>query len=136
MENLPIGRIAAFITIGKLVILLKIVNAIYILKHMNKIRRELCPGVEAAFAFLATKWTALVLFSLIEGELRFSELEAAITGLSSRLLSLRMHELEESGLVERHVYAEESPIKVGYRLTERGSSLAAILGEIADWAKN
>jgi DNA-binding HxlR family transcriptional regulator len=47
-----------------------------------------------------------------------------------------MHELEEAGLVERHVYVEESPVKVRYGLTERGRSLAAILGGIADWAKN
>jgi DNA-binding HxlR family transcriptional regulator len=104
--------------------------------NMNRIARELCPRVEAAFTLLATKWTALVVFSLTEGELRFSEIEAAIPGLSSRLLSLRMRELEESGLIERHVYTEESPIKVGYMLTGRGRSLAAILGEIADWATN
>jgi Predicted transcriptional regulators len=96
---------------------------------------ELCPRVEAAFALLAKKWTGLILFSLGDGELFFSDLEKAIPGLSARLLSLRMRELEEASLVERRVQIEASPVRVGYRLTRKGASLAAILRKIADWAR-
>jgi DNA-binding HxlR family transcriptional regulator len=102
---------------------------------MKRSQSELCPQVEAAFSLLAKKWTGLILFSLIRGELRFSEIEVAIPRMSARLLSLRMKELERESLVERRVRADKMPIVVSYRLTDRGSLLAAILSKIADWAK-
>lgn len=103
---------------------------------MNDVESRLCPKVEAAFALLAKKWTGLILFSL-GTELRcFNELEAAIPGISARLLSLRMRELEEAGLVQRQVRTELSPLRVAYRLTERGGSLAEVLNGIAEWANN
>jgi DNA-binding HxlR family transcriptional regulator len=103
---------------------------------MNDIENRLCPKVEAAFVLLSKKWTGLILFSL-GTELRcFNELEAAIPGISARLLSLRIRELEEAGLVQRQVRTDILPLRVAYRLTERGGSLAEILNGIADWAKN
>jgi DNA-binding HxlR family transcriptional regulator len=95
---------------------------------------SLCPKVEAAFALLSKRWAGLILYALRSGELRFSELEEAVPGLSSRLLSLRVKELEEEGLVLRRVEAS-SPVKVGYRLTRKGEGLADILDEVAAWAR-
>jgi DNA-binding HxlR family transcriptional regulator len=103
---------------------------------MERAESELCPKVEAAFGLLAKKWTALILFSLNRGEMRFSEFEEAIPGISARLLSLRMRELEEEGLVNRRVRTGAAPISVTYSLTKKGASLSAILLDIAKWAKN
>jgi DNA-binding HxlR family transcriptional regulator len=103
---------------------------------MNNIETALCPKVEAAFTLLAKKWTGLILFSMASGEYCFNELMAAIPGLSARLLSVRMRELEEAGLVKRQVRDELSPIRVTYSLTAKGSSLAAVLLKIAEWANN
>jgi DNA-binding HxlR family transcriptional regulator len=101
---------------------------------MTKGASAICPRVEGVFSLLAKKWTGLILLSLLEGELRFVELRASIPELSARLLSLRIKELEEAGLVERRVHAV-SPIRVSYRLTEKGESLSAVMGNIADWAR-
>jgi DNA-binding HxlR family transcriptional regulator len=95
---------------------------------------DICPRVEGAFALLAKKWTGLILFSLLGGERRFVELKDSIPVLSARLLSLRLKELEEAGLVERRV-SLAAPVRVGYRLTEKGREFSGILGEIADWAR-
>jgi DNA-binding HxlR family transcriptional regulator len=96
-------------------------------------REALCPRVEAAFSLLAKKWTGLILYSLIDGELHFSELELAIPALSARVLTQRIRELEERGIVDRRV-SPSSPPRVSYRLTERGRSLAEVVRGIADWA--
>jgi DNA-binding HxlR family transcriptional regulator len=94
---------------------------------------RLCPRVEAAFGLLAKKWMGLILYSLTEGELHFCEVERAIPALSARVLTERLRELEENGLLLREVNSS-SPVRVSYKLTERGRSLAAIVGGIADWA--
>ena len=83
----------------------------------------LCPQIEAAFGLLAKKWAGLIVFSLSDGEKHFCEIKAAIPALSSRVLTQRMRELEEASLVTRSV-SDNSPVRVSYRLTERGGSLA------------
>jgi DNA-binding HxlR family transcriptional regulator len=101
---------------------------------MKRIEFKLCPKVEAAFELIAKKWTGLILLSLNQSEMRFSEIEEAIPGLSSRLLSLRLRELEESGLVARRVWTDAAPISVTYSLTMKGMSLSLILLKISEWA--
>jgi DNA-binding HxlR family transcriptional regulator len=102
---------------------------------MDSPSSALCPQVEAAFALLAKKWAGLILFSLSEGERYFSELAASIPGISARLLTLRIRELEEAGLIVRMI-SEGSPVRVSYALSEKGLSLSAILVEVANWARN
>ena len=94
----------------------------------------LCPKVEAAFALLSKKWAGLILYTLSDGEMYFSELESSIPDLSARILALRMRELEAAGLVLRRV-SYGRPVRVGYRLTEKGVSLAHILSDVASWAR-
>lgn len=94
----------------------------------------LCPSVEAAFSLLAKKWTGLIIYSLIEGELYFCDMERAIPALSARVLTQRIRELEEAGIVIRRV-GSSSPVRVSYRLTEKGVSLANVIKGIADWAR-
>jgi len=95
----------------------------------------LCPRVEAAFALLARKWMSLIIYSLAGGELFFCDLEKAMPALSARVLTQRIRELEDEGLVIRRV-SQASPIRVSYRLTEKGLALAAAVNGIAAWAKD
>jgi DNA-binding HxlR family transcriptional regulator len=101
---------------------------------MDKVGEAQCPQVEAAFALLAKKWAGLILLSLSRGELHFCELKLAIPDLSARVLSLRMRGLEEAGLVKRSV-SEGSPVRVSYKLTEKGAALSEIMGKVAEWAQ-
>jgi DNA-binding HxlR family transcriptional regulator len=103
--------------------------------NMKTVDERLCPKVEAAFALLAKKWAGLIVFMLCEGEQHFNQLKDSIPSLSSRLLALRMRELEEAGLVERRV-SGDSPVRVTYKLNKKGEELASILDGIAEWAKD
>ena len=80
------------------------------------------------------RWTALIIYQLLEGPQRFNAIEAALP-ISGRLLSERLKELEKEGIVERNVYSEV-PIRVEYNLTEKGNSLEKAVREIENWAKN
>jgi DNA-binding HxlR family transcriptional regulator len=95
---------------------------------------KICPRVEGAFSLLAKKWTGLILFALLDGERRFVELRDTIPVLSARLLSLRLKELEEAGLVERRV-SLSAPVRVNYRLTDKGREFSSILENVAVWAR-
>jgi DNA-binding HxlR family transcriptional regulator len=93
-----------------------------------------CPAqYEAAMEVLGKKWTALILRPLMEGPCRFSDMSAYVSGLSDRLLSQRLQELEERGILERRVY-DERPVRVQYALTEKGRDLRGVLEAIACWA--
>ena len=92
-----------------------------------------CPG-EAVFRYVGGKWKLRILCTLHYGKtLRYSEIKRLVVGVSPTMLASSLHELEESGLVERTVY-DTTPVKVEYRLTDAGRDLVPILGELRDWA--
>ena len=93
----------------------------------------LCNRVESAFEFLSRKWMGLLVRNLLEGEKHFCDLERALPNLSARVLSVRMKELEDAGLVERKV-THGPPVRVSYHLTERGTALEPVMRAIAEWA--
>lgn len=97
-------------------------------------REKLCPRVQAAFELLGRKWTGLILHQLLEGECSFSDLERTVPSLSSRMLALRIKELEAAGLVHRTVVGGP-PIRVSYRLTEKGRALEPAMRGIEEWAQ-
>lgn len=101
---------------------------------MEKDESGLCPRVQAAFELLGRKWTGLILHELLSGERCFTELERAVPSLSSRMLALRMKELEESGLLDRLV-DPGPPLRVSYRLTGKGKALGPVMRGIAAWAR-
>ncbi|BCJ87242.1 winged helix-turn-helix transcriptional regulator [Effusibacillus dendaii] len=82
---------------------------------------------------LGKRWTVLILYQLLSGPQRFSEIESALP-VSGRLLSERLKELEEEGLVNRQIYAEV-PIRVEYSLTEKGNALEPIIRGIQKWSE-
>lgn len=93
-----------------------------------------CPLFHAAIELIGKRWTGAIISALTEGPLRFGELARAVPGLSDRLLSQRLRELEDEGLVEREVEAA-TPVRVTYSLTEKGAELRPMIGELKQWAK-
>ncbi len=91
-----------------------------------------CDQIERASELLGMKWILLIVYQLLNGPMRFAELEHACE-ISGRLLSDRLKVLEREEIVTRTVYAEV-PVRVEYNLTEKGYALAPVLNEIGTWA--
>jgi DNA-binding HxlR family transcriptional regulator len=89
-------------------------------------------ALQAAVGVLAAKWSVLVLARLGEGTHRFNELLRQIDGVSRRMLSATLRQLERDGLVERHVYARV-PARVEYELSPVGEHLLIALVPLAGW---
>jgi len=92
-----------------------------------------CPHFHAAIELIGKRWTGAILCSLTDGPLRFGELARAVPGLSDRLLSQRLRELENEGLVERKV-EPGTPVRVTYSLTPKGAGLRPAIHELQQWA--
>lgn len=93
-----------------------------------------CPFVREFFARIGDKWSVLVVVVLgADGTMRFSELKREILGISQRMLTLTLRNLERDGLIERLVFATVPP-RVDYRLTPLGRSLLALLDPVRNWA--
>ena len=100
----------------------------------NESEFQLCPRFEKAFVIIGKRWTGLIIRTLMHSRMRFSDMEQAIPHLSARMLSARIRELEQEGLVRRLV-RPESPIRIEYELTEKGRDLSKALTEIQAWAE-
>jgi DNA-binding HxlR family transcriptional regulator len=92
-----------------------------------------CPS-RTSLARIANKWTAMVVSALGDGRLRFSDLRTKVDGISGKVLTDTLRELERDGLVSRHVFAEVPP-RVEYELTALGQTLHAPLRALGDWAE-
>jgi DNA-binding HxlR family transcriptional regulator len=86
-------------------------------------------SVAGAAEIVGSKWTVLIVHDLSEGPRRFTELEHSCAGISPRTLAERLRWLEAEGIVVRHSYAE-SPPRVEYELTDKGSALLPIVQEM------
>lgn len=93
-----------------------------------------CPRYEHAAQLLGKRWTGLLLDVLLERPRRFCELTALVEGLSDRVLSDRLRELETEGVVQRVVYPQ-IPVRVEYQLTEKGRALKPVIDAIHTWAQ-
>lgn len=93
-----------------------------------------CP-VEATLELIGGKWKGIILYHLLEGRLRFSELKRQIPCVTQRMLTKQLRELEADGLVNRIVYAEVPP-RVEYELTKEGKTLKSILNALKKWGEN
>jgi len=78
------------------------------------------------------RWKLLILCQLEKGKLRFSELRNQINGITERMLTLQLRELEKEGLVKRTVYAEVPP-RVDYELTDIAQELVPIWNQLSEW---
>lgn len=89
-------------------------------------------ALQGAVGVLAAKWSVVVLARLASGTHRFNELLRQIDGVSRRMLSATLRQLERDGLVERHVYARV-PARVEYELSPVGEQLLVALAPLAGW---
>jgi DNA-binding HxlR family transcriptional regulator len=92
-----------------------------------------CP-VEATLGVIGGKWKVLILFWLKDQTLRFGELRRKIPGISERMLTQQLRELEVDGIVNRMVHPEVPP-RVEYSVTAYGRSLRPITELMCDWGK-
>lgn len=95
---------------------------------------RVCPHFHTAIELIGKRWAGAILWALTERPHYFAELSLAIPGLSDRLLSRRLRELEAEGVVERSVH-EGTPARVSYALTEKGRALEPAIRELRSWAK-
>lgn len=93
----------------------------------------ICPKFEKAIAILSQKWTTLIIYQLLLGTQRFSEIQSAI-GISGKVLSDRLKELEYQEIVKREVIPE-TPVVIEYSLTEKGKSMEPIIKDIEKWSQ-
>lgn len=93
-----------------------------------------CPRFQYAIELIGRRWVGAIVRVLVAGPARFNEIMSAVPGLSDRLLTERLRELEREGVVRRTV-ATERPIRVTYELTECGRSLEHIISEIGHWSE-
>jgi DNA-binding HxlR family transcriptional regulator len=91
-------------------------------------------AVERALAVVGAKWTLVVLHNLMDGPKRFSDLQRNIPAASPKMLTVRLRDLEQLGLLTRTVHAEVPP-RVEYQLTVQGRSLRPIIASIEKWGR-
>ena len=94
---------------------------------------ELCSRFHRASELIGRRWTGAIIFVLLKARCRFATLRDAIPDITDRMLSERLQELEQEGIVERTV-VPETPVRVEYALTKKGRALASAMDAIADWA--
>lgn len=104
---------------------------------MAKVRHarfDCSPGcaVEAAIGLIDGKWKSVILFHLLSGTLRFSQIKRIIVNITPRMLTNQLRELEEDGLIIREVYAQVPP-KVEYSLSPLGRSMEPVLLALKSW---
>ena len=93
-----------------------------------------CASYTQAIEIIGRRWTGAIVRSMLAGTGRFGEILAAVPGLSDRLLSERLKELELEGIVERNV-VPSTPVRIEYSLTEKGKGLAAVVHAVSDWVE-
>ncbi|MGI8609394.1 MAG: winged helix-turn-helix transcriptional regulator [Candidatus Dormibacteria bacterium] len=93
-----------------------------------------CPRYHRAVELIGKRWSGAILRVLFAGPHRFNEILSGVPGLSDRLLSERLRELEAEELVARQVFTGP-PIRSEYELTERGRDLEPVIRDISTWAE-
>ena len=93
---------------------------------------ENCP-IRNVVAQIGDKWSMLILFALVDGADRFNSLKSRVIGISQRMLTQTLRDLERDGYVNRTVYAEV-PARVEYELTEMGRGIVKPLYQLVSWA--
>ncbi|WP_135852084.1 winged helix-turn-helix transcriptional regulator [Halorussus salinus] len=94
--------------------------------------KDWCPITSTA-TLIGKKWHPVVVHRLLQGgPMGFNELKDDVDGISSKVLSDSLDDLEEKGLVNRDIVSEK-PVRVQYSLTERGASLESLIEEMRDW---
>ena len=91
--------------------------------------------VELTLMLISDRWKILIIRDLLTGTKRFGELKKSVHGISQKVLTAHLREMESDGLVNRKIYAQIPP-RVEYSLTETGWSLKPVLDKMAEWGKD
>ena len=92
-----------------------------------------CPAFHRSVELIGKRWNGAILRSMRSGRYRFSDISESIPGLHDRLLSERLKELECEGIVQR-IVIPDTPVRIEYRLTEKGAALDGVMDAISAWA--
>lgn len=102
----------------------------------NELEQETsCSLYKRTIEFIGKRWTGVIIFNLFDGPKRYHELLNAIDGISDRLLSERLKDLEQEGLLIKRII-EEAPKKVEYELTPPGHAFKDVCVAILGWAEH
>lgn len=93
---------------------------------------ELCPRLQKSMDIMGKRWTGLIIYQLLQGPQRFGEMESALP-VSGRLLSERLKDLEQEGIVLREVFPE-TPVRIQYSLTDKGRALEPVIRHLQAWS--
>jgi DNA-binding HxlR family transcriptional regulator len=104
------------------------------MKDVAKSAPQLCTRFHYASELIGRRWNGAIIFMLLKQTCRFATLRDGIPGITDRMLSERLQELEAEGLVERTV-VPETPVRVEYSLSKKGTALAEAVDSIASWAE-
>ncbi|MDE5619570.1 MAG: helix-turn-helix transcriptional regulator [Ruminococcus sp.] len=100
---------------------------------LNKTELPACP-VETTLTLIGNKWKVLIIRDLLNGTKRFGELKKSVTGISQKVLTANLRDMEENGLLTRKVFPEVPP-RVEYTLSELGYSMTPVLNAMEQWGK-
>jgi DNA-binding HxlR family transcriptional regulator len=103
-------------------------------KQAANVYNPLCPS-RRILELIGSKWSMLLLCTLRAGPIRTGELRRTVDGISQKMLTQTLRDLERHGLIERISY-DEVPPRVEYRLSRLGRSLSELVNEIEDWIHN
>ena len=95
---------------------------------------QLCTRFHYASELIGRRWNGAIIFMLLKQTCRFATLRDAIPGITDRMLSERLQDLEQEGIVDRTV-VPDTPVRVEYSLTRKGKALAEAIDSIANWAE-
>jgi DNA-binding HxlR family transcriptional regulator len=98
-----------------------------------KANNDQCPA-EFTLAMIGGRWKIPIIFHLLDGRKRFTELARALNGVTQKMLTQQLREMERNGLVERKVFAQVPP-KVEYSLTDLGVSLRPVVDTMCRWGE-
>src|ERR1700751_4168863 len=111
----------------------KLLRCLTMHKASPVMRPELCPSFHRASELIGRRWTGAIIYVLLRSRCRFATLRDAIPDITDRMLSERLQELEQEGIVGRTV-VPVTPVRVEYALTKKGRALSATIDAISDWA--
>jgi DNA-binding HxlR family transcriptional regulator len=99
----------------------------------TEVPSRFCPRFHHAVELIGRRWSGAILHAMLPGAQCFNELMATVPGLSDRLLTERLRELEAEGLVRRDVLPGP-PVRVSYEMTEAGQGLEPVIRALGKWA--
>ncbi|MDJ1505733.1 helix-turn-helix domain-containing protein [Xanthocytophaga agilis] len=98
--------------------------------------QKLVKSVADALYVIGGKWKLPIIIALFAQSKRFNDLKRAVEGISARVLSNELKDLEANGFIKRRVYAEDTPVTVLYELTEYSNSLEEVVLALGNWGES